>query len=235
MLVAIETSTSSVGVAIGDAAGVVAQVQLSGTPRHAEKLVPAIEWCAANAGIVMGDLDTVAVDLGPGLFTGLRVGVATAKALAFALGIGTIGFVSLDLLAWEYRFLDGLVAAVADGRRGECFLATYRCEGGSSHLEGAHRLVGRAELADELGALGEAVVAVGDGARRYSDELARAENVTIAMGGSPAPRAEAMVELGCSPLTRPDLVDPLVLEPLYLREPDAKVGWAPGVGAGAVR
>lgn len=235
MLVAIETSTSSVGVAIGDAGGVAAQVLLSGAPRHAEKLVPAIEWCVDNSGITMADLDTVAVDLGPGLFTGLRVGVATAKALAFALGIEAVGFVSLDLLAWEYRFVAGLVAAVADGRRGECFLAVYRTEAGSCHIQGGHRLVGKADLAGELAGLGEGVLAVGDGALRYGEELAAAGNVTVAGACSPAPSAAAMVALGSSPSTRPHGVDPIALEPLYLREPDAKIGWAPGVSMGAVR
>ena len=94
--------------------------------RHAELLVPSIETIARLAGIGVQQVGRVAVDVGPGLFTGLRVGVATAKALAAALDIPIVGCSSLELLAYPHRRQSRLVAAVVDAKRGEVFWRLYR-------------------------------------------------------------------------------------------------------------
>ena len=92
-VVAIETATETVGVALRTTAGVQAEFVLTGRRRHVETLTPALEHLLAQVGLEPGDLNVVAVDVGPGLFTGLRVGVAAAKGLAQALGIGVVGAV----------------------------------------------------------------------------------------------------------------------------------------------
>ena len=97
-VVAIETATETVGVAVQTPAGVRAEFALTGRRRHVETLTPALEHVLAQVGLVPEDLGAVAVDIGPGLFTGLRVGVATAKALAQSLGIGVVPASSLDIL-----------------------------------------------------------------------------------------------------------------------------------------
>ena len=97
-IVAIETATETIGVAARTDSGARAAFTLSGRRRHVETLVPALEDVLAQLELGVSDLDLVAVDLGPGLFTGLRVGVAAAKGLAQALGIGIIGLSSLDIL-----------------------------------------------------------------------------------------------------------------------------------------
>jgi tRNA threonylcarbamoyladenosine biosynthesis protein TsaB len=131
-LLAIETATDAVGVAVLGDGGAVERVHLGGR-QHAERLVPMIEEACAAAGTPLSAVDVVAVDVGPGLFTGLRVGVATAKALAQARAIGVVGVGSLDALASAaagFVLGDGdspveTVAAVVDARRGEVFAAAY--------------------------------------------------------------------------------------------------------------
>jgi tRNA threonylcarbamoyl adenosine modification protein YeaZ len=122
-LVAIETATETVGVAVRTPAGVQAEFALTGRRRHVETLTPALEHLLAQVGLVPGDLGAVAVDVGPGLFTGLRVGVAAAKALAQSLGIGVFTATSLDILtaAVAASGQRGLVLACVDARRGEVF------------------------------------------------------------------------------------------------------------------
>ena len=124
-LVAIETATETVGVAVRTPAGVEAEFALTGRRRHVETLTPALEHLLGQVGLVPGDLGAVAVDVGPGLFTGLRVGVAAAKALAQSLGIGVVGATSLDILtaAAVEAGQRGLVLACVDARRGEVFAA----------------------------------------------------------------------------------------------------------------
>ena len=96
--VAIETATETVGVAVHTSSGLEAEFVLTGRRRHVESLTPALEHLLAQVGVATGDIGVLAVDVGPGLFTGLRVGVAAAKGLAQALGVGVLGATSLDIL-----------------------------------------------------------------------------------------------------------------------------------------
>ena len=131
-IAAIETATETVGVAVRTPAGVQAEFALTGRRRHVETLTPALEHLLAQVGLGPSDVGVVAVDLGPGLFTGLRVGVAAAKGLAQSLGIGVIGATSLDVLTAGAGRAGhrGLVLACVDARRGEVF-ASVRELGGT--------------------------------------------------------------------------------------------------------
>ena len=126
LILAIETSTPQVGVALVDYDGVLASFHANRDRRHAETVVPAVEFLFRQAGVGPSDLGAVAVDVGPGLFTGLRVGLATAKTMAQSLRIPMVGVSSLDLLAFAARMSDRRIVATVDARRGEVFAATYR-------------------------------------------------------------------------------------------------------------
>ncbi len=101
LILAIETATQSVGVALANEHGVVAHLEVRQGRRHAETVVPAVEQLLAHAEASMADITRIAVDVGPGLFTGLRVGVATAKAYALALDVPIVAISSLELVAYE--------------------------------------------------------------------------------------------------------------------------------------
>ena len=122
-IVAIETATETVGVAVRTAAGVEADFTLTGRRRHVETLTPALEHLLARVDLTPDQIDAVAVDVGPGLFTGLRVGVAAAKGLAQSLRLGVIGLTSLEILtaAAARSAVRGIVVACVDARRGEVF------------------------------------------------------------------------------------------------------------------
>jgi len=96
---AIETATESVGVALAGDDGIIASVEVHEGRRHAEVLAPAIDFACRHAGVDLGKIAAVGVDVGPGLFTGMRVGAATAKAMGQALQIPVVGVSSLDVLA----------------------------------------------------------------------------------------------------------------------------------------
>jgi tRNA threonylcarbamoyladenosine biosynthesis protein TsaB len=139
-LLAIESATDTVGVALLRDDGGSAERVHEGGRAHAELLAPAIEEVCAVSGCQVRDIDAIAVDVGPGLFTGLRVGVATAKALGQALGLDVLGVSSLDILAASAAGLVpdpgttppiGAVASVVDARRGEVFAAVYRFDLGT--------------------------------------------------------------------------------------------------------
>jgi tRNA threonylcarbamoyladenosine biosynthesis protein TsaB len=149
-LLAIESATDMVGVALVRDDGASAERSHTGGRAHAELLVPSVEEVCAVSGCTVADLDVIAVDIGPGLFTGLRVGVATAKALGQALGVGLVGVSSLDILA--AAALERITAeadtdragsspaatvvSVVDARRGEVFAAAYRFDPGPTPADG---------------------------------------------------------------------------------------------------
>src|SRR5204862_7517057 len=109
LILGIESATTQVGCAIGGHEGVLASFHSARGKRHAETLAPAIDFVRRQALVEFDDLGAIAVDVGPGLFTGLRVGIATAKALAQTLRVPMIGVSSLDLLAFRVRYTGRLI------------------------------------------------------------------------------------------------------------------------------
>jgi len=225
IVLGIETATARVGCALGGSEGTFAAFSATRGRRHAETLVPAIEFVCRQARVELAEIGVVAVDVGPGLFTGLRVGVATAKAMAQALRVPMVGLSSLDLLAFPVRHARGLVAAVIDARRGEVFCALYRAVPGGVQRVTEPRACPPGELATELVARGEDCLLVGDGAVRYAAVFDDAKHVTVGGDGLAFPSASALVELAHPRAIREDFVHVSELAPLYLRKADAQVNW----------
>jgi tRNA threonylcarbamoyladenosine biosynthesis protein TsaB len=224
IVLGIETATQQVGCAVGGYEGVLASFHSTRGRRHAETLAPAIQFVCAQAQLEMKEISVVAVDVGPGLFTGMRVGVATAKAIAQALRVPMIGLSSLDLLAFPVRYTNRLIAAVIDAKRGEVYTALYRQVPGGVQRLSPHRVCPPSDLAADLMARNEPVLLVGDGALRYSAVFAG--HVELADIGFSRPSAAALVELAHPQALREEFVQPSELEVLYLRKSDAEINWA---------
>ena len=225
IVLGIETATNQAGCALGGAEGILASFHVAKGRRHAETLVPAVEFTCRQAGVQLQEVSVVAVDVGPGLFTGLRVGVATAKALAQALRIPMIGLSSLDLLAFAVRHTSRLIAAVIDARRGEVFSALYRSVPGGVQRLAPPKVGSPQEVGSELMARNEETLLVGDGAQRYAHALDEARHAEIADAGLAYPSASALVELAHPRAIREEFVQPWEVEPLYLRKSDAELNW----------
>ena len=232
LILGIETATQQVGCAVGGHEGIRANFHAARRRRHVESLVPAIQFVLDQAGVTLDELGAIAVDIGPGLFSGLRVGVTTAKTLAQALRLPVIGVSSLDLLAFSVRHSSRLIVPVIDARRGELYYGFYRhVPGGVQCLSGYH--VGRPDdLVSELIARGEDVLMVGDGVVRYGDELGGL--VRCELAGSPHlyPSASGLVALAHPKAMREEFVSPSQLEPMYLRKTDAEINWEASAGWG---
>lgn len=208
MLLALDTATPLVTVALHDGADVVVELTADAPMRHGEQLAPLIAGVLERAGIVRQDLTAIGVGVGPGPFTGLRVGLVTARTLGFVLGIPVYGVCTLDVLAVEAvaaGTVEGDFAVATDARRKEVYLATY--DGAGARLEGP--------VVDKPAALATGVPVVGEGAVLYPDAFPRAVGPTRPSAGW---LAHTIAE------ERAELVDP---EPLYLRRPDAAVPHAP--------
>ncbi|HET6792814.1 MAG TPA: tRNA (adenosine(37)-N6)-threonylcarbamoyltransferase complex dimerization subunit type 1 TsaB [Acidimicrobiales bacterium] len=225
IILGIDTATARVGCALGGYEGVLAEFHSTRGRRHAESLAPAISFVLAQARVEMEEVSAVAVDIGPGLFTGLRVGVATAKALAQARRVPMIGLSSLDLLAYEVRWTNRLIVPVIDARRGEVYYATYRQVPGGLQRLSPYRLCSPRDLSAELMATGEESLVIGDGAIRYAEALSADRRVELGTVGTAYPTAGSLVELAHPRAVREEFVHPSELEVLYLRKSDAEINW----------
>jgi tRNA threonylcarbamoyladenosine biosynthesis protein TsaB len=225
LILGITTSTMQVGCAIGGYEGVLASIHSSRGKRHAETLAPSIDFLRQQARIDLDEIGCVAVDVGPGLFTGLRVGIAAAKAIAHALRVPMVGVASLDLVAFPVRWSPRLVVAAIDARRGELFTGAYRQVPGGIQRLTEHRVSTPDDLAVDLEATGEDVLLVGDGSLRYREAFVDLGQVELGDQGLAHPSAASLVQLAHAQALREDFVQPWELKPLYLRRPDAEINW----------
>jgi tRNA threonylcarbamoyladenosine biosynthesis protein TsaB len=226
LLLCIDTATPQVGVAIGSDDVVIGRIQLARSQYHAEHLAPAIEYLCRELDLSVDQFSAIGVGIGPGLFTGLRVGVTTAKVMAQALRIPLIAVPSLDLLAFEVRYTDRLVVPVLDARRNEVFYATYRQVPGGVQRLSDYEIGSPEDLAAELGAKGEEVLLIGDGALRYRERFYEVDRLEFGPPSLCYPSPSALVELARAKFQREDFCQPRQVHPLYLRLSDAEMNWA---------
>jgi tRNA threonylcarbamoyladenosine biosynthesis protein TsaB len=180
----------------------------------------------------MGSVGGVAVGLGPGLFTGMRVGIATAKSLAQTLGVPIVGAASLDLVALSARYSRRLICATVDAKRGELFYAFYRPVPGGVARETGFLVGPPDDLSAELEARPEDILLVGTGGLRYRQQLEGPAHVEFASPGPVHPSAEALVELAVPRLLREDFDRLYDIQPIYIRKADAEIAWDQRRGAG---
>lgn len=224
-LLAIDTSTAQVAVAIGEGHSVKGEIRLVGGRRHAEQLAPAIASLVESTGIGLDHLAAIAVGIGPGMFTGLRVGVTTAKTLAQALRIPVVPVASLDLVAYPVRHTSRVVVATIDARRREVFHASYRSVPGGIQRITEYAVAAPAELVADLEAHGQEVLLVGDGIATAPELFASLEHAELAGPEFQSPSVAALVALAAARVEREEFSPPWDVVPLYLRESDAELSW----------
>jgi len=216
VVLAIESATSCVGCAVGTADGVIASTYSARGRRHAESLAPQVRFVMAQAGVEFVDIDHVAVDIGPGLYTGLRVGITTARAMAHMLDVSMVPVTSLEAIAHANRAGGDMVVAI-DARRGEVFHAAFTV-GTDGELIGSESAVGAAASVNyDAGSR-----VVGDGALVHADEFMGAGH-RVDRDATALPLPDAILSLAVSRLERAVPSDQI--HPLYLRRPDAVAKW----------
>ena len=226
LVLGIETSTPQTSVALGSETGVVAASLLATGPASHELVVSEVEHVLERAGMPRSSLTAVSVGLGPGLFTGMRVGIATAKTLAQVLGVPIAGLASLDVVAFSVRYSRRLICAAIDAKRGEVFYAFYRPVPGGVTRTTEFEAAGPGRLVAELIARLEDILLVGNGTLVYRRELEEAgKHVEIASAAFGFPSATTLVELAIPRLQREDFDRLYDLRPNYVRKSDAEIAW----------
>jgi tRNA threonylcarbamoyladenosine biosynthesis protein TsaB len=239
MLLALDTSTNYACLALADGDTLLAELNWRVGQRHGSEALERARWLLRSQNIAMGQLDGIAVALGPGSFNGVRVAVATAKTLAFALDIPLYGVPTLDSIAWGARLSADPVWALLDAGRGEVFAACYDTSADDRFTDGsddsaaaaawAPRRVAGAAASPYLIITPEAlaarisgpVVFTGEWRATTHDVLALALGAQARFTSSVGARRGAwLAELATWRARRGVADDPRALEPLYLRRPN---------------
>ena len=234
-LLAVETSTLTGGVAILDSGALVAESRVSIAATHGERLMAAIDGVIRAARLELADIDAFAVAQGPGSFTGIRIGLSTVKALAFATGKPVVGIPTLEALAWRLPYCAYPVCPILDARKNEVYAGLFRTLGGELETLAAPRAVAPAILAEELGAaVTGPVVFIGDAVAPFAPVLVDAlgARARLAPADLRLPSAVTVGDLGGRALARGAATDPAGLVPLYLRPSEAELARERRQGAG---
>ena len=222
-LLAIESATPGASVALVEDRTTLAAASRIDRVGHATFLVPAIDFCFHQVGWSPSDLDAVVVDVGPGLYTGIRVGLSTAQGLAAAFGIPVIPAVSVDAVALEARTGHRMIWAVIDVRRGEFAVARYRPVPGGVVKEGTTELVKSEVLRAMVDSSSGQSLVVGD-VGSLPEGLFRGLH-RVKTGKPRYPYAVALAEIGHGKYDKGEYPAPDDIRPLYLREPDVTINW----------
>ncbi len=226
LVLGIETSTPQTSVALGTEQGLVGSVVLGSRQATHEVVIPTIKQLLAWTDSKLSSVAGIAVGIGPGLFTGMRVGIATARTLAQALSVPVVGLASLDVLAFAARHSNRLICAAIDAKRGEVFFAFYRSVPGGVARDTGFEVGSPARLTAELEARSEDILVVGNGGLVYRRDLQEAgSHVELAGSTMESPSAAAVVELAIPRFEREEFDRAYDLKPLYIRKSDAEIAW----------
>lgn len=224
-LLTIDTSTPTGSVAISRGETLLGEILLNVKSTHTDRLLLTLRQLLADAGLQLTDVDALAAVLGPGSFTGLRVGVATVKGLALAMDKPVVGVSTLQALAMQFPFARHPLCVLLDARKNEVYAGLYHWEGGRPVADRPETVIAPEALLESLD--GEILFA-GDGAIAYRTFIARrlgprAHFVPWTLN---LPRAAAAAVLALAALRAGDTIPLAQLAPRYIRLSEAEILWA---------
>lgn len=223
LVLGLDSATQVAGVALIDGNRLVAELFFNTRKNHSQRLLPLIAALLREAGFKLADLDGLAVALGPGSFTGLRIGLATVKGLAHAAQKPVAGIPTLDGLAWNAWEVPGLVCPVLYARRQEVYTALYRWQEGELCRLTPYQALDPYSLVDLLKSYTMPVYFLGDGVIPYWEVWQQlGTRARFLPSTSTLPRAAQIARLGRERLLAGKEDDLFQLKPLYLRPSPAE-------------
>ena len=237
-ILSIDTSSQVSSVAVLSAERVAAEICMQGALTHSETLMPHIETALRMARVEKSELEGIAVSIGPGSFTGLRIGLASAKMMAYALHIPLIAVPTLEALVHHYICEGVRLVPMMDAQKGNVYAQefSWRADGDALILQ-EERSLAILPLTEVIAGLENAeqpVILLGD-AMQKKTTLALPANVRLAPIHARMPRAACVGLAALTRLARGEMDDPVTVVPLYLRRREAEVLWERRHGTGAAQ
>lgn len=224
LILGIETSTNTGSIALASDEGVIAQYSLNIEVTHSERLMPTVDRVLNDTGLAVSQFDGFAVAIGPGSFTGLRIGLATVKGLALATGKPVAAVPTLQALARNIPFAAHPVCPMLDARKNEVYAALYTFDGSVLMQTMPEAVIPLARVGDLIAGK---TVFTGEASCYYRRELEGilGDRALFAPLSVILPSGASVAEVGLEMIRSGRHADPDSLTPLYIRRPEAEVAW----------
>lgn len=224
-ILAIDTSTMVSGAAIATKDRLIAEVTMQLKLPQSQVLLGHIEDVFKIAHMDKKDLDGIAISIGPGSFTGLRIGLASAKMLSYALDIPVVTVSSLEAMAYHYPVPNIYIASVLDAQKNNAYFSLYEYNGKNFDEKKSICVMAFDEVIDFCSKLDKPVIFVGDIAQKKADMIAEAPNVSLGMPHLCMPRAANVAMAAMPKFLNGEFANIMNLEPVYIRRSEAEVLW----------
>ncbi|MBI4823667.1 MAG: tRNA (adenosine(37)-N6)-threonylcarbamoyltransferase complex dimerization subunit type 1 TsaB [Nitrospirae bacterium] len=224
-VLAIETSTMTGGAAVmDDAQGIIMEVRFTVSEGHSERLMVEIDHCLKEVGITVSDMDALSVSIGPGSFTGLRIGLSTVKGFSYATGIPVVAVPTLEAFSWNFPMSPYPVCPLLDARKKEVYAGVFLWNKDGFCRALSETSIKIRELTDLLKEH-ERVMFAGQGALLYKKEILEAlgDRAIFPPPHLNVPLASATAYLGMKKALCGQFDNPLTLSPFYLRKAEAEL------------
>jgi len=242
-ILAIETSTMLGGIAIADdSAGLIAEVRLNVKSTHSERLMTEINHVLQQSGLTVDDIDIFGVAIGPGSFTGLRIGLSTAKGFSYATGKPIVSVPTLEAFAWHFPYCRHPVCIMLDARKGEVYAALFQWTGNGFERLMSESSVNAEKLMEKImsgipplqpaksgeeGFGDERIVFAGEGALLYRNKIEAmiGERAVFASLEKMVPSPANVASVGMQKALQGAFAEPVSLVPIYIRSSEAAIKW----------
>ena len=225
LLLTIDSSTSAGSIALIRDQKVVAKSILNLQQTQSQRLMPQIVNLLDATGYQPGDLKAVAVGVGPGSFTGMRIGIATAKTLAQALDLPIVGVSTLAAIAYRLRYSKGYILALLNSNRNNLFAGIFHSEGQELKREAEDALISMDDLAKELAQLKERIYITGEYTKAQDLLAEKLDDLVFTTTGFNLPDPVAIAELAEQKLALNSTEELYKIEPNYLKRSQAEISW----------
>lgn len=221
---AIDTSTLVAGVAVMDDKRLLGEYIINHKKTHSQRLMPMVEMLLEELELKPADIDVFAVSTGPGSFTGLRIGVTTIKAMAYATSKPVVGVPTLDALAYNILMDGFIVCPIMDARNNQVYTALYERKGNKQERISDYLALPVDELADIIEKKEKKVIFLGDGVEVYKEFFKNRfkNNCEFAPGSMRLQRASAVAEIAYLKARNGEVNSSFELTPFYLRKSQAE-------------
>lgn len=222
-ILAVDTSATAASVAVAEENKLIGEFSINTALTHSQTLMPMVDELLKNTGLSVNDIDAVAVNAGPGSFTGVRIGVAAVKGIAFPKNLSCVSVSTLESMAYNMLGNDCIVCSVMDARCSQVYNALFRVKGCTVTRMTDDRALSLTDLKNELRNINEKVVLVGDGAVLCSKFLGEElENIMLAPFNNRIQTASSVAYAAFEKINNGETVKADELMPVYLRLPQAQ-------------
>ena len=223
-VLALETATLAGSIAIVEDEELIGEVKVSINVAHAERLMSSVDWLLKASHVSIEEIDAFAVSIGPGSFTGLRIGLSTAKGFSYAAGKPIVPVPTLDAFARTLSFCRHFICPMLDARKNEVYTGLYKWEGDICRQIISATAINPAIFLKEMNGT---VVFMGEGAKIYNELITASlkDKAVFAPASKMSPSASSVAEIAIEKVKQGIFTDPVSLTPFYIRKSEAELHW----------